>query len=1055
MECVLRIMLICFPRYTAVAIEQCIHRNCFPGLLMDALFLQERTQEGSVLMYLKRVLLDSGIDTRTWFCTYLKRDMVKDGHMDRLNEYFIKKISAIIPCDPSHPLGDDAVLETLIVLRVLASLRAFANYVFSAELASLLITLLTHRVLPIGRGSHFVTYALAFLIGLRPSLSTSQDTPIHAHSPSNTESRIVSWLHSLLAQRDEPHLPVSTSGGQTDAQSIMSLDRPYIEPLLLLAVLFHTNQPGPITELISTLLGLRIPSLGRTVNAWRKIFLQSVFTEQIIASQAARLPVTRALNRTFSAHLPIQCIIQLLKSHAFSKYHLNIKDWIIGQLSASVRPVHPLLPDLIEAHVTHSFSTSNLTSRNELPFVISEAELLDQFTTKEKFLFAELCTPTTHSFADAELNCLSSPPDPDLTATLLFLYYALFVYDYQFSTHLTANRRSSAVSCIYSDQLWDQIPMSYLLHHARLHLADYAPLYPRLLQLVTNHFPYFTVGEMMIQDELLLDPTWFPEESELMESLHLDGGLNTVQPACTYDSSALSYHYVDEIPCICTPSDLNEAFETLLAHFSSSRGDVHNVHYRVASKKLISLLYQLRRSIRSTNVDNILPHGSVLGRQSVRLLLVANRHPLFTLNRRFASVLEYLWRRLHLVMPRKLHLLAVNTFREARFDYHRSSFVSNIASSTPLTGLDLRIDPIENLMYVVDSRVFRCPSLLCMFLRILESNLIASRSYWSHRLLERSVPPASMSSFRNASTTPQNTSPTGSPLDVNGQSENRLDSPLVNFSNITSTVGTVTNPRPTPISDEDCERYCANMLLTQNATVVQLLLEHCLPTSEEAGYNSEISVLREIRNIICSYIHYMFIAEPALAEVTVWQTFPRSLIPVSAQAIPSLHICLDHVTDVFRLSGDYSKMIFCLDLVSHLSLHYNIQPALERSAFMTDSLYHLLTAVVPADDRPDLLHACLPAFLRVGSTFPNLAPVIIRLILTVGSLIASSLPYEIRTSIQFPCPEESEWTANTYESPLAHRSVLCLKHALWTYTKLIQRSSAQRFLYYSPRSIVH
>ncbi|VDQ01687.1 unnamed protein product [Trichobilharzia regenti] len=47
------------------------------------------------------------------------------------------------------------------------------------------------------------------------------------------------------------------------------------------AILFHTNQPGPITELISTLLGLRIPSLGRTINSWRKLFLHTVFTESV------------------------------------------------------------------------------------------------------------------------------------------------------------------------------------------------------------------------------------------------------------------------------------------------------------------------------------------------------------------------------------------------------------------------------------------------------------------------------------------------------------------------------------------------------------------------------------------------------------------------------------------------------------------------------------------------------------------------------------------------------------------------------------------------------
>ncbi|KAA3679546.1 uncharacterized protein DEA37_0008299, partial [Paragonimus westermani] len=164
--------------------------------------------------------------------------------------------------------------------------------------------------------------------------------------------------------------------------------------------------------------------------------------------------------------------------------------------------------------------------------------------------------------------------------------------------------------------------------------------------------------------------------------------------------------------------------------------------------------------------------------------------------------------------------------------------------------------------------------------------------------------------------------------------------------------------------------------------------------------DSEVSVLREIRNILCTYIHYMFIAEPALAEVIVWQTYPRTLLPVSTQAIPSLHICLDNVINVFRLCGDYDKMVFCLDLVSHLSLHYNIQSALERAAFIIDSLFHLLTAVVCVDDRPDLLQACLPGLLRLGGAFPSLAPTISRLLLTVGALIASTLSANARTLLQ-------------------------------------------------------
>ncbi|CAL8108916.1 unnamed protein product, partial [Calicophoron daubneyi] len=185
-------------------------------------------------------------------------------------------------------------------------------------------------------------------------------------------------------------------------------------------------------------------------------------------------------------------------------------------------------------------------------------------------------------------------------------------------------------------------------------------------------------------------------------------------------------------------------------------------------------------------------------------------------------------------------------------------------------------------------------------------------------------------------------------------------------------------------------------------------------------------------------------------------TYPRSLIPVSTQAIPSLHICLDNVVNVFRLSGDYAKMVFCLDLVSHLSLHYNIQAALDRAAFMIDSFYHILTAIVCTDERPDLLHACLPAFLRISGAFPSLAPVIARLLLTVGAQIASTLSHESRTALRLSLSASSEeteppdWTEDTLALSLSERSQLCIKKVMWTFNKLIHRCSAQRFLYYPP-----
>ncbi|RTG88318.1 integrator complex subunit 2, partial [Schistosoma bovis] len=460
-------------------------------------------------------------------------------YLDKLSHHFIKITSCLIPRDSSIPLDDNTILTALTLLRVLAAFRGFINYnlsnklknnkylcssSFPPELSQKLLILLTHRTVVSERGLQYISYSLAFLIGLRSSLATgiSSDTNgvMHNNSrvPANTtdiENTIVTWLQRLIDEQDIFNsLTQSSSSSYLRNCNQFSKTTSYIEPLLLLAILFHTNQPGPITELISTLLGLRIPSLGRTINGWRKLFFQTVFTENMIANQVARIPITPKLSRHLVGHLPTQCMLQLLKSHAFAKNKLHTKKWIIGQIRESVRPIHPLLPELLEAHITHSFtSNSNNSSslNSDIPSItssissstittnptastayinlslISEQELINEFTNSKSSNLIQFCAPGIH--LQSKINHKSvnrlyiSTTEQDFTPQLLFLYYAFFVFDYQFNLRLTSNRHRlpNEPSCVYSNKLWDIIPITYLLRYARAHLSDYRSLYPKLL----------------------------------------------------------------------------------------------------------------------------------------------------------------------------------------------------------------------------------------------------------------------------------------------------------------------------------------------------------------------------------------------------------------------------------------------------------------------------------------------------------------------------------------------------------------------------------------------
>ncbi|VDQ10698.1 unnamed protein product [Trichobilharzia regenti] len=230
----------------------------------------------------------------------------------------------------------------------------------------------------------------------------------------------------------------------------------------------------------------------------------------MIANQVARIPITPKLSRHLLNHLPTQCMLQLLKSHAFAKNKLHTKKWIIGQVRESIRPIHPLLPEF-----TNSSSISEMSSVTGSTFtptsgvssasayinlsLISEQELVNEFTNPNCSCFIQFCAPgfnmkdksvgnlsytstRHHQQQQQQQNVVNK--EEDLTPQLLFLYYALFVYDYQLSTRLAPNRHRlpDELSCVYSDKLWDIIPITYLLQYARSHLSDYRALYPKLLQ---------------------------------------------------------------------------------------------------------------------------------------------------------------------------------------------------------------------------------------------------------------------------------------------------------------------------------------------------------------------------------------------------------------------------------------------------------------------------------------------------------------------------------------------------------------------------------------------
>ena len=65
-----------------------------------------------------------------------------------------------------------------------------------------------------------------------------------------------------------------------------------------------------------------------------------------------------------------------------------------------------------------------------------------------------------------------------------------------------------------------------------------------------------------------------------------------------------------------------------------------------------------------------------------------------------------------------------------------------------------------------------------------------------------------------------------------------------------------------------------------------------------ASVGPQLTSLREIQCLVCSYLHQVFIADPNMAKLVHFQTYPLHLLPMTTAGIPSMHICLDFLVEL-------------------------------------------------------------------------------------------------------------------------------------------------------------
>jgi integrator complex subunit 2 len=456
---------------------------------------QNGSDDGDMVAFISGLLLGNDQTIRNWIALFIRTGQKKKGEissnaLQQLRDELLRRLQIIINSSAEGQLVDSLVVQASALLRLYCALRGIAAIKFQEEEVNMTVKLLTSHPSPTPAGVRFVSIGLCMLIAC-PSLISLQEH----------ERRSIEWVQWLV--REEAYF-----------ESASGVTASFGEMLLLMAIHFHSNQLSAICDLVCATLGMKIPIRHNNMTRMKQVFTQEIFTEQVVTAHAVKVPVTNSLSATMMGFLPIHCIHQLLKSRAFAKHNVNIKNWIYKQICTSVSPLHPVLPMLVEVYVNSVIMPTSKNTETNKP--LTENEIRRVFQSS---IFGQYFDQKQSIFnMDFDLNSENQDVVVDntsLTPQLLLLYYLLLYEDCRLTNaHILAsfNRKIK----IYSPEFMSELPIKYLLHHAQKDQSSYSGLFGPLLKLLATHFPHLTLVEDWL-DDMSINTEYKPVHiSELM-----------------------------------------------------------------------------------------------------------------------------------------------------------------------------------------------------------------------------------------------------------------------------------------------------------------------------------------------------------------------------------------------------------------------------------------------------------------------------------------------------------------------------------------------------------
>ncbi|XP_026995383.1 integrator complex subunit 2 [Tachysurus fulvidraco] len=897
----------------AMVVEECHLPGLGVALTLDYKPSSADKAVSPLVSYVSGLLLGTNSKVRTWFGMFIRNGQQRKSHSSsvlwQMRRQLLLELVAILPCSHIRRLPNDALLspetegcsaysslreehvvKASSLLRLYCALMGIAGLRPTDEEAEQLLQLMTSRPPATPSGVRFVSLSFCKLLAFPTLVSTPEQ-----------EQLMVMWLSWMIKEEEyfESAAGVSASFG---------------EMLLLVAMYFHTNQLSAIIELVCSTLGMKIAIKPSSLNKMKTIFTHEIFTEQVVTAHAVRVAVTNNLSANITGFLPIHCIHQLLKSRAFTKHKVSIKDWIFRQLCETTTPLHTQLLPLIDVYITSILTPASKAHPEATNQPITEQEILNVFEGQ---------TWGTSGKGHFQYS---------ITTQLLILYYIL-----SYEEALLANSKALVLMQkkpkSYSATLMDQIPIKYLICQAQGLHQELGGLHSALLRLLATNYPHLC----MVED-------WICEE-EVTGTVPLMRKMLLSSPACKY-----------------SPAQLHMAFQNI----------------RLSGHILLQILEYLTL----LSAGDLIPYAEALT-TNMGLLLED------IVSRRVQQTVNKLWMVLNTVMPRRLWVMTVNALQPSVKYFRKQIYTQN----------DLLVDPL--IVLRCDPRVLRSPPLMDIMLHILNGYLKASKAYLNAHLKETAE-------FERQNLTISNLGLTGQP-----------DTPEVTREELKNA-----------------------LLAAQDSAAVQILLEVCLPSSQEeqqlerrgsfllrtvqsvsvlpekgkggalwSPYSSQqakdqpvgvkeqtegglLSDIREVQCLICSLLHQMFIADPNIAKLVHFQGYPQALLPLTVAGIPSMHICLDFIPELLA-QPQLEKQIFAIQLLSCLCTQYALPKSLTVARLAISVMGTLLTILTRAK-RFAFFMPTLPCLVSICWAFPPLYDDVASLLVQLGQVCAADVAAKAR-----------------------------------------------------------